>query len=72
MDSEKSMNSFETKKDKLPYYLLDRFFTNFLTTFRKYYHVKCLSSLIWLIYFILLLISVHGNNISVIMDTSHP
>ena len=54
MDSEKSINSFETKKDKSPDYLWDNcFFLNLLTTFQRYYYAKYmfLTSLIRLIFF---------------------
>ena len=40
MDSEKSINSFEIKKDKLPDYLFGIVFTNLLITFWHYYYAK--------------------------------
>ena len=40
MNFEKFNNLLETKKNKLPDYLLDNYFSNFLITFRNYYYAK--------------------------------
>ena len=33
IDSEKSINSFDMKKERLPYYLLDNFFYQYIVRF---------------------------------------